>query len=133
MNGELRRLMAGKPKATRKKPGTKSHYQDPGFKAALKAVWQETEYMCSKNLKKAMPVWLPAYEAVDGVFREGIRAKLLSISAASIDRVLQPYKHLSRGRCRAQCCNERARQRSAGFNCYAPKHTQHLLANQLNS
>ncbi len=32
MNGELRRLMAGKPKATRNKPGTKSRYQDPGFK-----------------------------------------------------------------------------------------------------
>jgi hypothetical protein len=55
--------------------------------------------MCSKNLKKAMPVWLPAYEQVRVVFREDIRTKLLSISAASIDRVLKPYKYLGRGRC----------------------------------
>jgi len=98
MHGELRRLMAQKPKK-RQKPGVRSRYQDPGFKAALKAVWRETDYMCSKNLKRAMPIWLPAYEAVEGVFREDIRSRLLSISAASIDRVLKPYKHLGRGRC----------------------------------
>jgi hypothetical protein len=98
MHGELRRLMAQKSKR-RKKPGVKSRYQEPGFKAALKAVWRETDYMCSKNLKKAMPIWLPAYEAVEGAFREDIRIRLLSISAASIDRVLKPYKHLGRGRC----------------------------------
>lgn len=98
MYGELRRLMAQKPKK-RQKPGVRSRYQDPGFKAALKAVWRETDYMCSKNLKRAMPIWLPAYEAVEGVFREDIRGRLLSISAASIDRVLKPYKHLGRGRC----------------------------------
>jgi hypothetical protein len=81
MYGELRRLMAQKPRR-RKKPGAKSRYQDPGFKAALKAVWRETDYMCSKNLKKVMPIWLPAYEAVEGVFRDDIRARLLSMSAA---------------------------------------------------
>lgn len=98
MYGELRRLQAQKPKK-RRKPGVRSRYHEPGFKAALKAVWRETDYMCSKNLKRAMPVWLPAYEAVEGVFREDIRTRLLSISAASIDRVLKPYKHLGRGRC----------------------------------
>ena len=98
MYGELKRLQAQRPRKKRK-PGVRSRYQDPGFKAALKAIWKETDYMCSKNLKRAMPVWLPAYEAVEGVFREDIRTRLLSISAASIDRVLKPYKHLGRGRC----------------------------------
>jgi hypothetical protein len=46
MHGELRRLMAQRPKK-RQKPGVRSRYQDPGFKAALKAVWRETDYMCS--------------------------------------------------------------------------------------
>ena len=46
-----------------------------------------------------MPVWLPAYEAVEGAFREDIRGRLLSISAASIDRILKPDEHLGRGRC----------------------------------
>jgi hypothetical protein len=98
MHGELRRVMLDKPKKKRK-PGIKCRYFDPGFKAALKAVWKETDYMSSKNLKKAMPVWLPAYEQAQGVFREDIRSKLLAISAASIDRVLKPYKYLGRGRC----------------------------------
>lgn len=98
MYGELKRLQAQRPRK-KQKPGVRSRYQDPGFKAALKAIWKETDYMCSKNLKRAMPVWLPAYEAVEGVFREDIRTRLLSISAASIDRVLKPYKHLGRGRC----------------------------------
>jgi hypothetical protein len=57
MYGELRRLMAQKPKKKRK-PGVRSNYQHLGFKAALKAVWRETDYMCSKNLKRAMPAWL---------------------------------------------------------------------------
>lgn len=99
MNGEVNRIAANKPKHRRKPPGCPKRYHDPGFKVALKAVWRETDYMCSKNLKKAMTVWLPAYEEVEGVFREDIRQKLLSISAASIDRVLKPYKHLGRGRC----------------------------------
>jgi len=98
MHRELKRLVAQKPR-TKMKPGTPRRYHEPGFKAALKAIWKETDYMCSKNLKKALPVWLPAYEQVQGVFREDIRVKLLSISAASIDRVLKPYKHLGRGRC----------------------------------
>lgn len=98
MHGELKRIMSGKPKC-KKKPGAKPCYYEPGFKAALKAVWKETDYMCSKNLKKAMPVWLPAYEQVQGTFREDIHAKLLRISPSSIDRVLKPYKYLGRGRC----------------------------------
>jgi hypothetical protein len=42
MYGELRRLMAQKPKK-KGKPGVRSRYQDRGFKAALKAVWRKTD------------------------------------------------------------------------------------------
>ncbi len=97
-HGELRRLQAQRPRK-RRKPGVRSRYQDPGFKAALMAIWKETDYMCSKNLKRAIPVWLSAYEEVESVVREDICTRLLPISAASIDRVLKPYKHLGRGRC----------------------------------
>ena len=86
MCGELRLLMAQKPKK-RKEPGAKIRYQDPRFIAALEAVWRETDYMRSKNLEKTLPIWLPAYEAVEGIFREDIRIRLLSISAASIDLI----------------------------------------------
>jgi len=83
MYGELRRLMAQKPRR-RKRSGVRIRYPEPGFKAALKAVWRETDYMCSKNLKRAVPIWLPAYYAVEGVFRKDIRTRRLSIRAASI-------------------------------------------------
>lgn len=99
MNGGLKSSLSNCPVKKRGKPGRRSRYQEPGFKAALRAVWKVTDYMCSKNLKKAMPEWLPAYEQVEGVFRDDIRSKLLSISPASIDRVLKPFKHLGRGRC----------------------------------
>jgi hypothetical protein len=55
--------------------------------------------MCSKNLKKAVPEWLPFYEEVHGEFLPEVREKLLQVSASTIDRLLKPYKHLGRGRC----------------------------------
>lgn len=104
MYGELRRLQAQRPRK-RRRPGVRSRYQDPGFKAALRAIWKETDYMCSKKLKRAMPVWLPAYEEVEGVFREGIRTRLLSISAASIVRVLKAIQLLIAGEtCQDSLC-----------------------------
>jgi hypothetical protein len=43
-----------------------------------------------------MQGWL---ERVQGVFKEEVGAKLLAISAASIDRVLKSHKYLGGGRC----------------------------------
>jgi hypothetical protein len=64
-----------------KDPILTSRYQDPGFTAPLKAVWRETDYICCQNLKKAMPIWLPADEAIEEVFKGDIRIRLLSIRA----------------------------------------------------
>ena len=55
--------------------------------------------MCSKNLKEALPKWLPHLEDVYGRFSDDIRTRLLRVSASTIDRILHPYKHLGRGRC----------------------------------
>ena len=48
--------------------------------------------MCGKYLKEAMPEWLPAYEEHYGAFPSDVRERLLSISPATIDRHLQPFK-----------------------------------------
>lgn len=48
--------------------------------------------MASKRLKAALPLWLPHYEASYGDVADDVRHKLLSISAASIDRVLAPVR-----------------------------------------
>ena len=55
--------------------------------------------MCSKNLKDALPKWMPYLEQVYGVFNADIRTRLLSVSASTIDRILKPHKYLGRGRC----------------------------------
>ena len=99
LNAEVNRLTEGRPCVMAKR-GRKFRYRgDVGFEAVLKAVWAETDYMCSTNLAKARHEWLPAYEEVYGTFRSDIRERLLTISSATIDRILKPYKYRGRGRC----------------------------------
>ena len=99
LRGELNRRLRGGGSQSRSRAGAKSRYQDPRFKDALRRLWRECDYMCSKNLKKAIPEWLPFYESAHAEFLPEIRSKLLCVSASTIDRVLKSYKHLGRGRC----------------------------------
>jgi len=46
-----------------KKPGKKSEYNTDEFISALKIIWAATDYICSKRLKAAIPLWLPYYES----------------------------------------------------------------------
>ena len=75
-----------------KKRGRKSKYDDPTFLAVLKTFWKLTEYMCSKQLKEAIPKWLPYYELYYGALEPDIREKILAISPRTMDRVLAPTK-----------------------------------------
>ena len=55
---------------------------------ALKRIWLVSDQMCSKRLVAAIPLWLPFYEkAYEKLSGETIN-QLLSISAATIDRLL---------------------------------------------
>jgi len=49
---------------------------------------------CSKRMKAAIPLWLPFY---DGVLSAGTRRQLLTVSAATIDRLLAPM-HAKHGK-----------------------------------
>lgn len=55
----------------------------------LKIIWAATDYMCSKRLKAALPEWLPHYNTSYGTLTEDVYNKLLSISPATIDRLLK--------------------------------------------
>ncbi len=79
----------GRPKRKRR-PGRKSIYAKPEFLTALKRIWFASDKMCSKKLKAAIPLWLPFYETVYKPLTPEKQDKLLSISAASIDRALNP-------------------------------------------
>jgi len=66
-----------------------------GFGKRVK-FWLASDQMCSKKLVLAIPMWLPFYERHYGKLSDDIEAKVPSISAATIDRVLAPLCVITR-------------------------------------
>jgi len=81
----------------RRRPGRKPIYPSPELLCALKRLWFACDQMCSKKLKAAIPLWLPFYETTYEPLTTETQNKLLSISAATIDRLLSPVR-LKHGR-----------------------------------
>ena len=89
----LRRLGQPIRKAVaRQKPGKRSRYDVAAVMVPLRAIWLATDQMASKRLKAAMPLWLPHYEAAHGILADDVRHKLLTVSAATLDRLLSPVR-----------------------------------------
>jgi hypothetical protein len=65
----------------------------------LKEVWLTSEQLCSKLLKAALPEWIDCYERRNDLLAAEVKDKLLAISPAQIDRLLQPsrMRHLRKG------------------------------------
>ncbi len=97
------RLLSGKKKKkkARAKSGPKPLYQDKQLLVTLKHIWFATDQMCSKKLRAAIPLFLPFYEQEYGFLGNHIKAKLHTISAATIDRLLKPVRarYTAKGRC----------------------------------
>ena len=55
---------------------------------ALKSCWFAMEQPCGKRMSDMLPLWIDSYEGLN----DELRAQLVTISAASIDRLLKPYK-----------------------------------------
>jgi len=85
---------------SRRRGGPRRRYGEPET-AVLKAIWLAAEQPCGKRLKAALPLWLPFYEAERGNLNEPLRDRLLALSAATIDRLLESCRVAlgSRGRC----------------------------------
>lgn len=88
----LRLLRRARRKAPPKSPGRRSQYSGPEVLVPLRALWLATDQMASKRLQAAIPLWLPYYEQAHGTLSAIVRAKLLTISPATIDRVLTPVR-----------------------------------------
>ena len=78
-----------KNKWQKKSVGCKPKYSSEEFITALKNIWKATDYICSKRLKAAIPLWLPYYESTYGSISKEIKLKFESISPATIDRLLK--------------------------------------------
>lgn len=81
------RILNGQVTPRINKPGPKSIY-DNTFVYHLHELWVWMNQICSKNMKAALPLWLPFYGKAD----ERIRKLLLNVSPATIDRLLKPFK-----------------------------------------
>ena len=70
--------------------GRKAIYDHVLIKTVLFDIWQVTNMPCSKRLKALVAEWMPFYEHHE--LSDEIEQKLLLISAATIDRLLAPYR-----------------------------------------
>ena len=76
----------------RKPVGRTPIYSSPQLIKVLKRIWFAGDQMCSKKLKAALPLWLPHYEQQYEPLDSVIQQQLLTISTATIDRVLKPTR-----------------------------------------
>jgi hypothetical protein len=70
--------------------GRKKSYDHPLLLDVLRDLWVATNLLCSKRLKAIIPLWLPYYEM--RLLSDELRQQLLSISAASMDRLMAPLR-----------------------------------------
>lgn len=92
----IRLLNRKRRRGPKERPGRKPMYGEPPLLRALKQIWLACDQMCSKKLVAAMPLWLPFYEQAHEELSPAVTHKLLSISAATIDRLLLPTRFRSR-------------------------------------
>ena len=101
------RLLRPKPEPLGVLPRRVHRQYGSEVREALIALWEASDRLCSKRLKPIISVLLPALErhgqlAID----EAIRALVLAISPATIDRLLSEVRLTARG----------GRRRRAGFS-----------------
>lgn len=83
------RLLTGKSVPRSQRPGPRRKYGDDVV-WHLTTLWKLMNEICSKNMRAAIPLWLPFYD--DPSCTKEIRALLLKVSPATIDRLLKPSR-----------------------------------------
>lgn len=85
-NYAIRKLKGPIQPRLRRASGRRPTY-DASFVRVLHELWLAMHRMCSKKMVAALPHWL-GY----GEFDPDLKVKLLGVSAATIDRLLRPYR-----------------------------------------
>lgn len=89
------RALRSKPKEEVAVPaiiGRRRLYEPEKLLEPLKVIWLGTNQLCGKLLVGALPLWVPAYEAYHRSLKSEVRERLLSASAATLDRLLEPVR-----------------------------------------
>jgi hypothetical protein len=84
----FKRFTQPKPKPR----GRSSMYQRDDILQPLKEIWTAANLPCSKRLKAILPLWLPGYSEACAPLSLSVVKALRTISAATIDRLLQPVR-----------------------------------------
>ena len=88
IDGKLVKLVAGRPRRVRRRKRPRRYDQE--VLKALKQIWYVFDCMCGKRLVVVLRTMLPLLESFGEIpLTTEVRAKLLTISAATIDRLLQ--------------------------------------------
>jgi hypothetical protein len=97
------RVLRGFKRFTAPKPqqrGRHPFYQREEILKPLKQIWLAANLPCSKRLKAILPLWLPGYSQAFTPLAPKVIKALCTISAATMDRLLQPVRvqYKTRGR-----------------------------------
>jgi len=67
----------------------------------LQRLYQACDFACGKRLVTLLPQWLAQHERQEGAYPEGQKPRILSLSAATLDRHLRPVRRKLgvKGRC----------------------------------
>jgi hypothetical protein len=97
----IRTFIKPKHKSSHHSPGPLSRYRELAVLKALQQIWLSAHLPCSKRLKALLPFWLPTAQTSLGISLTSSQIRLLSsISPATIDRILKPFRlyHTGKGR-----------------------------------
>jgi hypothetical protein len=84
------RVLNSHPEPKRRQTRQRPSLYDEAARGALIVLWEASDRVCGKRLKALLPILLPALERNGHLKLEAeIRSKILSMSAATIDRLLQ--------------------------------------------
>jgi len=87
------RLLRGGASAGRSGPRPNRRVYDDAVREALLVIWEASDRICGKRLKPLVPVLLDAMERHGHLALEAeVRAGLLAMSAATIDRALRAVR-----------------------------------------
>ena len=93
------RVLNGQPVTYRRQTRNRPSLYDEAARGALIVLWEASDRVCGKRLKALLPILLSALER-NGHLKldETIRAKILAMSAATIDRLLRAPRAVTRSK-----------------------------------
>lgn len=105
---------------TRPRTGTRAKVYDQAVGEALVILWEAADRICGKRLKAALPGLVQSMErhghlSLDSVVRD----KLLTMSAATIDRTLAPIRRKAKGSIRRRRRNNHVIKRQVPVRTFA--------------